>query len=68
MSSTLRPVPWWAAGLARSEAAANRERNRKRALMGRVKLAGAGGLSGGVSGGGEGGVGAAGALEDPVAW
>jgi hypothetical protein len=41
----LRPVPLWAAGLARSEVAANRERNSRRALMGRVKLAGAGGLS-----------------------
>lgn len=35
--------------------------------MGRVKLAGAGGLSVEGSGGGEGGAGAAGALEDPVA-
>ena len=66
MSSTLRPVPLWAAGLAWSEVAANRERNRKRALMGRVKLAGGCGLSVEVSGGGEGVVCAAGALEDPV--
>jgi hypothetical protein len=41
----LSPVPLWAAGLAWSEVAASRERNRKRALMERVKLLGAGGLS-----------------------